>query len=54
MTLIMQKKWRAYMEKKIDNEMTWQDTSCYKTLKKEFKKRSRDFSALKSQYDYDD
>lgn len=39
---------------KIDNEMTWQDTSCYKTLKKEFKKRSRDFSALKSQYDYDD
>ena len=43
----------AYMGK-IDNELTWQNTSCYKTLKKEFKKSDRDFSALKSQYDYND
>ena len=39
---------------KINNDWDWVDTSCYKTLKKEFKKRNRDFSALKSQYDYDD
>ena len=39
---------------KINNDMSWQDTSCYKTLKKVFKENKRDFSALKSEYDYRD
>ncbi len=34
--------------------MSWQDASCYKTLKKVFKENNRDFSALKSEYDYRD
>lgn len=39
---------------KINNDMSWQDASCYKTLKKVFKENKRDFSALKSDYDYRD
>lgn len=39
---------------KINNDMSWQDASCYKTLKKVFKENKRDFSALKSEYDYRD
>ena len=39
---------------KINNDMSWQDASCYKTLKKVFKENNRDFSALKSEYDYRD
>ena len=39
---------------KINNDMSWQDASCYKTLKKLFKENKRDFSALKSEYDYRD
>ena len=39
---------------KISNDMSWQDASCYKTLKKVFKENKRDFSALKSEYDYRD
>lgn len=36
---------------KINNDWDWVDTSCYKTLKQEFKKKGRDFSALKSDVD---
>lgn len=36
---------------KINNDWDWVDTSCYKTLKQEFKKKGRDFSALKSDDD---
>ena len=39
---------------KINNDMSWEDASCYKTLKKVFKENNRDFSALKSEYDYRD
>lgn len=39
---------------KINNDMSWQDASCYKTLKKVFKENKRDFSVLKSEYDYRD
>lgn len=39
---------------KINNDMSWQDASCYKTLKKVFKENKQDFSALKSEYDYRD
>ena len=39
---------------KINNDMSWQDASCYKTQKKVFKENNRDFSALKSEYDYRD
>ena len=39
---------------KINNDMSWQDASCYITLKKVFKENNRDFSALKSEYDYRD
>ena len=39
---------------KINHDMSWQDASCYKTLKKVFKENKRDFSALKSEYDYRD
>lgn len=39
---------------KINNDMSWQNASCYKTLKKVFKENNRDFSALKSEYDYRD
>ena len=39
---------------KINNDMSWQDASFYKTLKKVFKENNRDFSALKSEYDYRD
>lgn len=39
---------------KINNDMSWQDASCYKTQKKVFKENKRDFSALKSEYDYRD
>ncbi len=39
---------------KINNDMSWQDASCYKTLKKVFKENKRDFSTLKSEYDYRD
>lgn len=38
---------------KINNDLSWKDASSYQTLKQAFKKRSRDFSALKSEYDYD-
>ena len=39
---------------KIDNDLYWLDSSCYKTLKSTFKKEGRDFSTLKSKYDSDD
>ena len=39
---------------KINNDISWQNASCYKTLKKVFKENNRDFSALKSEYDYRD
>lgn len=39
---------------KIDDDMSWPNSSCYKTLKSTFKKEGRDFSTLKSEYDYDD
>lgn len=41
--------WRS----KIDNEISWEDSSCYKLLKSEYKKNNRDFSVLLSKYDYD-
>ena len=34
---------------KIDYDYDWENTSSYKTLKKEFKKKGRDFSALKAE-----
>ena len=37
---------------KIGNDMSWDDSSCYATLKARFAKVGRDFSALKSEYDY--
>lgn len=39
---------------KIGNSLSWQDSSCYKLLKTKFKEAGRDFSALKSEHDYDD
>lgn len=39
---------------KIDDDMSWPNSSCYKTLKSTFKKEGRDFSTLKSQWDSDD
>ena len=39
---------------KINNDLSWKDASSYRTLKQAFKKRGRDFSALKSEYDYND
>ncbi len=39
---------------KINNDLSWKDASSYQTLKQAFKKRGRDFSALKSEYDYND
>lgn len=39
---------------KIDDDLYWLDSSCYKTLKSTFKKEGRDFSSLKSKYDSDD
>lgn len=39
---------------KIGNDLSWKDSSCYKTLKAKFKSSGRDFSALKFVYDYDD
>ena len=39
---------------KINNDMSWVDSSCYKALKSKFKKEGRDFSTLKSEYDFDD
>ena len=33
---------------KINDDDDWKETSCYKTLKKAFKKNDRDFSALKA------
>ena len=39
---------------KIDDDMSWPNSSCYKTLKSTFKKEGRDFSTLKSKYDSDD
>ena len=39
---------------KIDDDMSWPNSSCYKTLKSTFKKEGRDFSTLKSQWDFDD
>lgn len=39
---------------KIDDDLYWLDSSCYKTLKSTFKKEGRDFSTLKSKYDSDD
>lgn len=39
---------------KINNDLSWKDASSYQTLKQVFKKRGRDFSALKSEYDYND
>lgn len=39
---------------KIDDDMSWPNSSCYKILKSTFKKEGRDFSTLKSQWDSDD
>ena len=39
---------------RINNDMSWPRSSCYKALKSTFKKEGRDFSTLKSEYDYDD
>ena len=33
---------------KIKDDNYWEETSCYKTLKKAFKENDRDFSALKA------
>lgn len=38
---------------KINNDLSWEDASCYKTLKKAFKENQRDFSSLKAIYDND-
>lgn len=38
---------------KINNDMSWDDSSCYKVLKSKFSETGRDFSSLKSKYDYD-
>ena len=38
---------------KINDDMSWDDASSYKTLKQAFKKSGRDFSALKAKDDYD-
>ena len=38
---------------KINNDMSWIDSSCYKVLKSKFSETGRDFSSLKSKYDYD-
>lgn len=37
---------------KIGNDLSWKDSSCYKTLKAKFNSEGRDFSALQSDYDY--
>lgn len=39
---------------KLDNDLSWKDTSIYKTLKAKYKAIGRDFSALKSAYDDDE
>ena len=39
---------------KIGNDLSWVDSSCYKMLKSKFKSEGRSFSALKSDYDYND
>ena len=36
---------------KIGNDLSWKDSSCYKTLKAKFNSEGRDFSALQSDYD---
>ncbi len=36
---------------KISNDYRWKESSCYQKLKKEFKQKKRDFSALKSEDD---
>ena len=33
---------------KINDDNYWEETSCYKTLKKAFKENDRDFSAFKA------
>ncbi|MBO5865092.1 MAG: hypothetical protein J6Q73_03470 [Bacteroidaceae bacterium] len=38
---------------KIDNDFTWKDCTVYTYLKSKYSSASRDFSALKSQYDYE-
>ena len=38
---------------RVTNDFTWQDTSCYTYLKAKFKANKKDFSMLKSEYDYD-
>ena len=39
---------------KINNDMSWEDSSCYSYLKSKFKAANKDFSMLKSKYDYDE
>lgn len=39
---------------KIDNDLDWRDTPIYKILKAKYKATGRDFSALKSEYDYEE
>ena len=38
---------------KINNDLSWEDSSCYSYLKSKFKANKKDFSMLKSDYDYD-
>lgn len=37
---------------KIGNDLSWVDSSCYATLRARFAQAGRDFSTLKSKYDY--
>lgn len=39
---------------KIDSDLEWRDTPIYKILKAKYKAIGRDFSALKSEYDYEE
>lgn len=39
---------------RIGYDLKWEKSSCYKTLKSKFKSANKDFSALKSEYDYEE
>lgn len=38
---------------KLNNDLSWDDSSCYTLLKNKYKAAGRDFSLLRSDYDYD-
>jgi hypothetical protein len=38
---------------KIDNDLSWEDSSCYIYLKAKYKETNRDFTILKSTFDYE-